>query len=64
MAETIKKHFPKWNFYIQIAEFDNNLFIFENRKRSSCREYFFEKNEPWFIRTATFLKIWLEVIRK
>ena len=32
MAETIKKHFPKRNFYKQIAEFDNNLFIFENFK--------------------------------
>ena len=33
MAETIrKKHFPKRNFYKQIAEFDNNLFIFENWK--------------------------------
>ena len=32
MAETIKKHFPKPNFYKQIAEFDNNLFIFENWK--------------------------------
>ena len=32
MAETIKKHFPKRNFYKKIAEFDNNLFIFENWK--------------------------------
>ena len=32
MSETIKKHFPKRNFYKQIAEFDNNLFIFENWK--------------------------------
>ena len=30
MAEAIKKHFPKLNFYKQIAESDNNLFIFEN----------------------------------
>ena len=29
MAETIKKHFPKRNFYKQIAEFDNNLLILE-----------------------------------
>ena len=27
-----KKLFPKGNFYKQIAEFDNNLFIFENWK--------------------------------
>ena len=26
MAETIKKHFPKRNFYKPIAEFDNYLF--------------------------------------
>ena len=32
MAETIKKHFPRRNFYKQIAEFDNNLFISENWK--------------------------------
>ena len=32
MAETIKKHFPERSFYKQIAEFDNNLFIFENYK--------------------------------
>ena len=30
MAETI--NFPKRNFYKQIAEFDNNIFIFENWK--------------------------------
>ena len=40
MAETIKKHFPKRNFYKQIAEFDNNLFIFENWKWLSFRESF------------------------
>ena len=40
MAETIKKKFPKRNFYKQIAEFDNNLFIFENCKFLSCRESF------------------------
>ena len=40
MAETIKKHFPKRNFYKQIAEFDNNLFIFEIWKWLSCRESF------------------------
>ena len=40
MAETIKKHFPKRNFYKQIAEFDNNLFIYENCKWLSCRESF------------------------
>ena len=26
MAETIKKHFSKRNYYKQVAEFDNNLF--------------------------------------
>ena len=31
-AKPLKKHFPKRNFYKQIAEFDNNLFIFENWK--------------------------------
>ena len=40
MAETIKKKFPKRNFYRQIAEFDNNLFIFENWKLSRWRESF------------------------
>ena len=30
IAETIKKTFSIRNFYKQIAEFDNNLFIFEN----------------------------------
>ena len=40
MAETILKKFPKRNFYNQIAEFDNNLFIFENWKWLSCRESF------------------------
>ena len=40
MAETIKKHFTKRNFYKQIAEFHNNLFIFENWKWLSCREFF------------------------
>ena len=41
MAETIKKHFPKRNFYKQIAEFDNNSFIFENWQQLSCRESFY-----------------------
>ena len=41
MAEAIKKHFPKRDFYNQIAEFDNNLFSFENLKWLSCRESFF-----------------------
>ena len=40
MAETIKKHFPKRNFYNQIAEFDNSLFIFKNWKCLSFRESF------------------------
>ena len=40
MAEIIKKHFPKRNFYKQIAEFDNNLLIFGNWKWLSCRESF------------------------
>ena len=38
MAETIKKPFPKRNFYKEIAEFDNNLFTFKNWKWLSCRE--------------------------
>ena len=37
MAKTIKKTFSKTKFYKQIAEFDNNLFIFENWKWLSCR---------------------------
>ena len=45
MAETIKKHFPKQNFYKQIVEFDNNLFIFENWKWLSCRESFSWKSD-------------------
>ena len=32
MAEIIEKKISKRNFYKQIAEFDNNLFIFENWK--------------------------------
>ena len=40
MAETILKTFPKRNFYKQTAEFNNNLFIFKNWKRSSCIESF------------------------
>ena len=40
MAETIKKQFPDRNFYKQIAEFDNNLSIFENRKYLCYRESF------------------------
>ena len=41
MAETIKKTFSKTKFlYKEIAEFDNNLFIFENWKWLSCRESF------------------------
>ena len=45
MAETIKNHFPKQNFYKQIAEFNNNLFIFENWKWSRCRESFACKSD-------------------
>ena len=45
MAENIKKKFPKRNFYKQIAEFDNNLFIFENWKWLSCRESFTRKSD-------------------
>ena len=45
MAETIQKHFPKPNFYKQIAEFDNNLFIFENSKWLSCRKSFSSKSD-------------------
>ena len=37
MDETIKKKFQKRNFYKQIDEFDNNLFIFENWKWLSFR---------------------------
>ena len=44
-AETIKKHIPKRNFYKQIAEFENNLFIFENWKCLSCRESFSWKSD-------------------
>ena len=40
MAETLQKHFPKRNFYKQIIEFDNNVFIFKNWKWLSCRESF------------------------
>ena len=45
MAETIKNIFPKQNFYKQIAEFDNKLFIFENWKCLSCRESFSWKSD-------------------
>ena len=45
MAEIIKKHLPKRNFYKQIAEFDNNLFIFKHWKRLSCRESFPSKSD-------------------
>ena len=38
----LKQNFPKRNFYKQIAEFDNNWFIFENWKQLSCKESF-----PW-----------------
>ena len=40
MAETIKKHFPKRNFYKQIAEFYNDLFIFENWKWLKSHNFF------------------------
>ena len=45
MSETIKNHFPTRNFYKQIAEFYNNLFIFENWKQLSCRESFSWKSD-------------------
>ena len=45
MAETIKKHFAKRNFSKQIAEFYNNLLIFENWKWLSCRESFSWKSD-------------------
>ena len=44
--KVLKKHFPKRNFYKQISEFDNNLFISENWKGLSCRESFSGKNDP------------------
>ena len=52
MAQTIKKYFPKRNFYKQISEFDNNLFIFEKWKWLSCRESFFWKSDLYFIKIA------------
>ena len=52
MAETIKKHFPNRNFHEQIAEFDNNLFIFENWKWLSCRESFSWKSDLHSIKIA------------
>ena len=45
MAETTKKKFPKRNFYKQIAEFDNNLFIFKNWKWLTYVESFSGKND-------------------
>ena len=36
----LKTHFLERNFYKHIAEFDNNLFIFENWKWLSCMESF------------------------
>ena len=48
----LKKYFPKQNFNKQIAEFDNNLFIFENWKWLSCRESFSLKSDLSFIRIA------------
>ena len=60
----MKNNFSKQNFYKQIAEFDNNWFIFKNCKRSSCRKSFPWKNKPRFIRIAPFLKIWYEAMWK
>ena len=45
IAETIKNQFSKKNFYKQIAEFGDKLFILENWKRLSCRESFSRKND-------------------
>ena len=44
----LKKHYPKRNFYKQIAVFDNNLFIFENWKWLSCREFVIYQNRIIF----------------
>ena len=34
----LKNNFPNANYYKEIAKFDDNLFIFRNRKRSRCIE--------------------------
>ena len=57
-------NFPKQNSYKKSAEFRNNLFILENYKRLSCRESSSWKNNPWFIRIASFFYIRYEAIRK
>ena len=56
MAETIEKHFPKRNFYKEIAEFGNNLFIFANWKWLSCRNLFLEKVICNLLKSHNFLK--------
>ena len=64
MTENIKVSSPQQNSYEHIAEFSNNLFILENWKRLNCRESFFWKNDPWFIRITSFSKIWYKAIKK
>ena len=54
----------KENSYKQIAEFENNWFIFQNWKRLSYRESFPWKSDSLFIRITSFFKIWYEAIRK
>ena len=39
-----------------MAGFDDNQFIFENWKQSCCKESIPWKNDPWFIRIASFFK--------
>ena len=56
MAETIKKHFAKRNFYKQIAEFDNNLFIFDNWNGSVVENLFLEKVICNLLKSLNFLK--------
>ena len=45
------------NFYKEIAEFDNNLFIFENWKWLGCGNSFFEKMIHDLLKSHNFLKI-------
>ena len=64
MAETNKNQFSKQNFYKQISEFGNNLFILINWKLLTCRKSVFFLNHPWFIKITSYFKIWYEGIRK
>ena len=52
----MKNNFQKKNFYKHIAKFDNNQFIFQNWKRSSCSEFFSEKMINYLSESQHFQK--------